>query len=232
MPEIADQPSEDAPLLVVLTRSAAAGLGAGRTELQHALSSGQEHPLAAPAYVALGAVLAAEEVASAALARAGELGAAVAGPARAIGRSRAFAPLAGVLRTLEDRGRREAAAGAAEASAVVEALTARIAQSDAVLRMVNDIVDVVLWPIVDEVLPAVLERLADDPEPVQALVLGNSTRMIDDLAGAARTRTARADDSVASFVDRLLGRRRPEHGEVVAGPTDPAPTDPTPTDPA
>jgi hypothetical protein len=158
--------------------------------------------------MALGAVVSAGERVAGSAIKAGELGAAVAGPLRALGRSSLFSPLAGALRELEERGRREAAAGVAEAAATLDTVMGRVAQSGAVVGMVNDIIDAVLWPIVDEVLPAVLERLAEDPEPVQALVLGNSSRMIEDFAGAARTRTAHADDAVAALVDRVL-RRRP-----------------------
>jgi hypothetical protein len=77
------------------------------------------------------------------------------------------------------------------------------------VRTVSDIVHEVIWPVVDEVIPVVLDRLAEHPEPVRALVVGQTAGVAGDFAAAARAGAERADERVASVVDRLLRRPRP-----------------------
>jgi len=126
---------------------------------------------------------------------------------RAVSRSRIAAPVVALFGGLEERGRAAVASSEAAAAGATDAAMARVARSDAVVRMVTDIVDRVLWPIVDEVIPVVLDRLAEDRAQVQAIVMGQSAGMASDLAEAARARAERADEQVASLVDRVLHRR-------------------------
>lgn len=143
----------------------------------------------------------------------------VAASVRAASRSPVAAPLVTAIDGFEARGRKVAATTTDRLGGAADAVVSAVGRSDTVLHLVNDVVDRVLWPIVDEVLPAVLDRLAADPEPVQALVVGQSTSIAGDLADVARTGAAHADDRVESMVDRLLRRRprpapAPTNGQV------------------
>jgi hypothetical protein len=135
----------------------------------------------------------------------------------AVSRTRVAAPVVAALAELEQRGRDAVASGETAVLRVADAAAARAARSEIVVRTVNGIVDQVIWPIVDEVIPVVLDRLAEHPEPVRALVVGQSAGVASDLASAARAGAERADERVASVVDRLL-RRRPRPATAVTPP--------------
>jgi hypothetical protein len=165
-------------------------------------------------YVAVGVVSAARDVASGALGRTARLvraspvAAAAAGAVRVIGTSPLGPRLVVIVDGLGDRGRSETAAMVAQARGLVDSVTDSVARSDTAVRVVDEVVERVLWPIIDEVLPAVLERLAADPEQVQALVFSQSAGIIDDVTVAVRARAAHADDRAASFVDHVLRRKK------------------------
>lgn len=108
---------------------------------------------------------------------------------------------------LDRRGRRELQERVAVAATALDSMADRVATSDSVVHIVNDVVARVLWPIVDEVLPAVIDRLAEDPEPIQALMVSQSAGIVDDVTASVRGRAHHADDRAASLVDRLLRRR-------------------------
>jgi hypothetical protein len=150
------------------------------------------------ARLARGAVGASTAVARPAMTLAGAL---VPGPVRA-------AAVDGARR-LEGNGRstvRSAAQGTARAA---EAVADRFGDDPLVLRLVHQIVGHVQWQVIDEILPAVLERLATEPEQVRDIVQGQSWGMVEEVTEAARTRAVAGDEVVDRLVARLL-RRRPQ----------------------
>ena len=193
-------------LLVAATRVAIGAYAFVYAELQKAVVPNREpHVIGRRAYVVIGSLVTAEERAISITSR---VGGAIARPAGVVARSRLAAPIAGVMRELEARGRAEMTVANAESARVFSSVLERAGRSQAVVDMVDTVVDEVIWPIIDKVLPGVLERLQEDPEPIQSLVLNQSTSIAGELAGVARDTAARADDRVASVVDRILRRNR------------------------
>lgn len=171
-------------------------------------------PAATAGYVAIGLASAAGEAVTgvagrtARLVRRSPMAAVARGTARIVATSRVGPRLGAMVDELSERGRREAEVRLPDARRLLDQVVDTVAVSEPVVRMVNDVVEEVIWPVVDEVLPAVLEKLSADPKPVQALVRGQSTGMIEDVTSAVRARAVQADDRAASVVDRLLHRVR------------------------
>jgi hypothetical protein len=90
-----------------------------------------------------------------------------------------------------------------------------VADDPILVEVVERIVGHVQWQIVDELLPAILDRLTEEPAQVQALVRGQSQSVIDELAAQTRTRAAHGDQVVDRIVARTLGRRA--HAAVEPG---------------
>ena len=88
------------------------------------------------------------------------------------------------------------------------------------MPLVLRIVEELQWRVVDDVLPVVLERLADDPDSVRSIVQGQSLSMIDDVTTTARSRVVAADDAVDRLMARLL-RRSPSGGGRATPPPPP-----------
>ena len=160
-----------------------------------------------------------------------------AGAARAVGEpvaTRAFALLpgsvqdsvVGAVAELERQGVAAARSGTEATARFAGAVADRLARDPLLLRFVGDIVEHIQYRVVDAVLPAVLERLTDEPDQVRAIVYGQSRGMVEELADSARGKAAAGDEVVDRLVDRLLRRRRSPDQQVriVVAPADgPAP---------
>lgn len=114
-------------------------------------------------------------------------------------------------RELDQRGRSVVAGGTRELGRLSEEVADGLGRNPNVLRLVEQVVERIQWQVVDTVLPAVLERLAAEPEQVRAIVQGQSRGMVDELTTNVRTRAVTADEAVDRIVARLL-RRPPLRG--------------------
>lgn len=172
-------------------------------------------------YVAVGALVATGS-------RLSGLAGTAAGAARAVAEpvtTRAFALLPAQVRAsvidavaeLERQGAAAATSGTEATARFADAVADRLAREPLVLRFVGD--------MVDTVLPAVLERLADEPDQVRSIIYGQSRGVVEELADSARGRAAAGDELVDRLVDRLLRRRSPDRQVRIAlAPADgPAP---------
>ncbi|HZM29232.1 MAG TPA: hypothetical protein VFB77_02000 [Acidimicrobiales bacterium] len=140
-----------------------------------------------------------------------------AGAARAVAEpvaTRAFAvlpasvqaPVLDAVAQLERQGAAAVRSGTEATAGFADAVADRLARDPLLLRFIGD--------IVDGVLPAVLERLADEPDQVRAIIYGQSRGMVEELADSARGRAAAGDELVDRLVDRLLRRRRSSGQQV------------------
>jgi hypothetical protein len=148
-----------------------------------------------------------------------------AGAARAVAEpvtTRAFALLprsaqasvVSAVAELERQGVAAARSGTEATARFADAVADRLAREPLLLRFIGD--------VVDGVLPAVLERLADEPGQVRAIIYGQSRGMVEELADSARGKAAAGDEVVDRIVDRLLRRRRSSDQAVriVVAPAD------------
>jgi hypothetical protein len=169
-------------------------------------------------YVALGA---ASELADRMRAVAGG-GRILLGPAAWLGR-RAPAPLrrtvGDAVRRLDEQGRATAAAGTGQVTHLAEALAGDLAHEPLVVETIEEIIAQVQWHVVDDLLPAVLERLAADPEQVRAIVQGQSRGMAEELARTARNRAVEGDEAVDRVLARVLHRATQRHRIDRPGPS-------------
>lgn len=90
---------------------------------------------------------------------------------------------------------------------------------DAVVGLVDELLPVLLPELLEAVLPAALERLADEPEVVRTLVLDQSGGLAGELADTVRSRTVTADDVVERLVRRLTLRKPRARPELPSGLT-------------
>lgn len=120
---------------------------------------------------------------------------------------------AGLIDAAAARGAREEARLTARTEAEVDAIVLRAIESPALERaivqvleseMLDDVVDRVL---ASEELRRVVAHIAESEE-VRAALTRQSMGLVDEVAGSARTRTARADD-LAERLARSILRRRP-----------------------
>lgn len=107
---------------------------------------------------------------------------------------------------LEQEGRTTVMSGAEATARLADALADRLARDPLLLRFVGDIIEHLQWRVVDAVLPAVLDRLAAEPDQVRDIVSGQSRGMAVELADTARARAAAGDEAVDRLVARLLRR--------------------------
>lgn len=77
-------------------------------------------------------------------------------------------------RELDQQGRSVVAGGTRELGRLSEEVADGLGRNPNVLRLVEQVVEQIQWQVVDTVLPAVLERLAAEPEQVRAIVQGQS----------------------------------------------------------
>jgi len=131
-----------------------------------------------------------------------------------------------VLRTLAQVGAPQRSRAERRVLVLARAATGAIASNRNVSRLVHDIASRQVAPLVDEALPIVLGRLAEQPEEVRKVVQGQSRGMMAEARDTARTGARHGDDMVDSMVDRLLRRRTP------AAQAAPIHAAPTPTPPA
>ena len=127
--------------------------------------------------------------------------------------------------SLEQEGRATVMSGAEATAQLAEALADRLARDPLLLRFVGDIIEHLQWRVVDAVLPAVLDRLAAEPDQVRDIVYGQSRGMAVELADTARARAAAGDEAVDRLVARLLrrpSRRRDTPERRVPGAVPPA----------
>jgi hypothetical protein len=116
------------------------------------------------------------------------------------------------LDRLEERGRTELDEGASEGGALLGASIDRlVSDPDLMAALVNQ----VIGPLLDALLPAVIDSLSHDPTKIQELVKGQSTSIAGQLADSMRSRTLSADDLAEDVVRKLTFRSR-KRGELSA----------------
>ena len=84
------------------------------------------------------------------------------------------------------------------------------------------LIDALLPQLLDQVLPAALDQLNEDPTVVRNLVLDQSGGMATEMANTVRARAVAADDIVDRIGRRLLRRPVPPRPQVATGPEAPA----------
>jgi hypothetical protein len=154
---------------------------------------------------------------------------AVARPVTAVASSLVPAPLRhAVLDTaagLEQQGRSAARSGAEATAQLAAAVCDRLARDPLLVRFVGDLVEQMQGRAIDTFLPAVLERLASEPDQVREIIAGQSLGMAEELRGTARARAVAGDEAVDRLMARLLrrpARRRDAPERRVRGDVAPA----------
>jgi hypothetical protein len=112
------------------------------------------------------------------------------------------------------------------ARTLVGSVTSAIAADPDIGRMVRELAGSQLDPILDQALPRVLDRLAEDPIAVRRIVQDQSVGIMSEAADSARDTTRYADQAVDNLVAKLLHRRAPAATGTTPGPDSTA--DPTP----
>ena len=172
------------------------------------LPSGGRHPDLR--YVAAGAVVAGGRRFARLAATAAGATQAVARPAAAVAVSVVPVPLRHAVLDgaagLEQQGRSAARSGAEAAAQLAAAVGDRLARDPLLLRFVGDVVEHVQGQVIETFLPAVLERLASEPDQVRELIAGQSLGMAEELRGTARARAVAGDEAVDRLMARLLRR--------------------------
>lgn len=186
-----------------------------------------------PRFVAVGATARLEEGVAIVARTALGVTAAVAGPVVAGAVAVTPSPVRGFARRLAGRldahGRAVASVAAAQGTRLTTDVVARVIETPAFMRVVDDVVGHVQWRVVDTVLPVVLDRLAEEPEQVRRIVQDQSLNLAQELAQTGRARAVNGDEIVDRLFARLLRRQPPR--PRTAGlplPARPAP----PADPA
>jgi hypothetical protein len=111
------------------------------------------------------------------------------------------------LRQLAREGRDGVAARGQEARAVVSTVGTVVVQDALVSDIVKQLIDRIGPDLVAELLPSILDQLADESAKVQNIVRGQSRGMVEEIARDARSRAAAGDVVVDRFVARVLHRR-------------------------
>jgi hypothetical protein len=112
-----------------------------------------------------------------------------------------------VLRTFAQVGAPQRAHAERRVRVLLREATYAVTKNRAVSRLVNDLASPQLEPLIDEALPIVLARLAEQPDEIQKIVQEQSRGIVSEARDTARQGARRGDDVVDSVVDRLLRRR-------------------------
>src|SRR3954447_1823229 len=110
------------------------------------------------------------------------------------------------VRQLAREGRAGVAVRGQEARAVVTSVGTIVVQDALVADVVKQLIDRIGPDLIAELLPSILDQLADESTKVQNIVRGQSRGMVEEIARDARSRAAVGDDVVDRFVARLLHR--------------------------
>ncbi len=108
-----------------------------------------------------------------------------------------------VVRVVDDSGRVAVRWTAGQVTVVTSALADRLGRDPAVARFVEVLVGTVQERVLDAVLPAVFERLAAEPEPLQAVIRTQSTGVVAEVVRATRARAVAGDGRVDGLVARI-----------------------------
>ena len=176
----------------------------------------------------VGTILAAEEQAVGAIQGAARIGRAAGGAAD---RTFRFVAPHGVIDGIDQRiaelrrnGRESVPESREQAKKALSDVTDDIVDSQFLVGVIEEAVGRVIDPVMDLVMPIVIERLNENPEPIQQLVASQSIGMASEMTDTMRSGALTFDSAVENIARRLtLRRRRTELG----GP----PHDGTPTAP-
>lgn len=113
------------------------------------------------------------------------------------------------IRSVAQVGRIERSRVRNTARNLVGSVTSAIAADPDIGRMVRELAGSQLDPILDQALPRVLDRLAEDPVAVRRIVQDQSVGIMSEAADSARDTTRHADQAVDNLVAKLLHRRTP-----------------------
>ena len=123
------------------------------------------------------------------------------------------------VRTVAQVGTVERGRAHIAARSFLDAATSAIAANPDVGRLVREIAGTQLEPLIDQALPIVLDRLADDPVAVRRIVQDQSSGIMSEAADSARHTARHGDEAVDTLVNRLLHRsphsEAPAEGEPV-----------------
>ncbi len=111
------------------------------------------------------------------------------------------------LEQLTARGGAEEVLSRQEAGAAVNLLVEQGTGGPWLVETMNDVVGRVLGPLLDNVLPLVVERLRENPEPIKELVRDQSVTIAGEVAETVRSGAATADSSLERIARRLTFRR-------------------------
>jgi len=107
-----------------------------------------------------------------------------------------------------------------EAHSLVASAISAVAAEPHLGRLVREIASAQLEPLIDQALPIVLGKLADDPSAVRQIVQEQSAGIMSEATDSARNTARHGDDAVDTLVNRIL--HRTPHAEAPAQP-DPVP---------
>ncbi len=114
------------------------------------------------------------------------------------------------LHTFAQIGAAERSRAEQGARSLIRSATAAVAADRDVGRMVRDLAGAQLDPLIDQALPLVLDRLAEQPAAVRRIVQDQSAGIAAEARETARQSARRGDDTVDALVGRLLRRRTPD----------------------
>lgn len=102
------------------------------------------------------------------------------------------------------------------AHTLVASATSAVANEPHLGRLVREIAGAQLEPLIDEALPIVLGKLADDPSAVRRIVQDQSAGIMSEATDSARNTARHGDEAVDTLVNRIL--HRTPHTETPAQP--------------
>lgn len=111
------------------------------------------------------------------------------------------------LEGLADRGRTEESLSREESADAVNQLVEQGTGGPWLVETMNVAVGRLLGPMLDNVLPLVVERLRENPEPIKELVRDQSVTMAGEVATTVRSGASAADSSLERIARRLTLRR-------------------------
>lgn len=111
------------------------------------------------------------------------------------------------IELLAERGRAEDDLSREEAADAINQLVEQASGGPWMLETANEVVGRILGPLLDNVLPMVVERLRENPEPIKELVRDQSVTLAGEVAGAVRSGAVAADSSLERVARRIAFRR-------------------------